>query len=134
MFTHETSFRVRYSETDKMGFVYYGNYAAYFEVGRVEALRSLGISYKELEDMGVMLPVLEFKTKYLKPAYYDDTLLLVTKIPELPKARIRFEYELYNAKKELLTIAETTLVFVDIKSAKPCPAPQHVIEALQKKF
>ena len=94
MLEHEIKLRVRYSETDQMGYVYYGNYAQYFEVARVEALRSLGITYKELEEEGILLPVLEFTIRYIKPAYYDDQLTIKVRIPVLPKARIFFEYEL----------------------------------------
>ncbi|MBP6403824.1 MAG: acyl-CoA thioesterase, partial [Bacteroidia bacterium] len=86
MYTSEIQVRVRYAETDQMGYVYYGNYAAYFEVARVEALRSLGFSYKKLEEDGLMLPVLDFSVKYFKPAYYDDVLTIKTTIRELPQA------------------------------------------------
>ena len=91
-----TNLRVRYAETDRMGYVYYGNYATYFEVGRVEAMKSIGMSYKKLEDSGIMMPVLEYKIKYFKPAFYDDELTIVTSIKELPMARITFFYETYN--------------------------------------
>ena len=93
MYITETTIRVRYSETDKMGYVYYGNYAQYFEVGRVEALRDLKTSYKEMEDTGVMLPVYEFNIKYLKPAFYDDLLVIKTTIREIPTAKIKFDYD-----------------------------------------
>ena len=90
MFIHKTKIRVRYAETDQMGYAYYGNYATYFEVARVEALRSLNFSYKQLEKDGVMLPVLEFGIKYFKPGFYDDELTIKTMISELPSARIKF--------------------------------------------
>jgi acyl-CoA thioester hydrolase len=90
MFLNETNLRVRYAETDRMGYVYYGNYAGYYEVGRVEALRSLGMSYREMEDSGIMLPVLTYSIKYFKPSYYDDLLTIQTIIPEIPGTRIKF--------------------------------------------
>ena len=113
-----------------MGFVYYGNYSTYFEVARVEMLRNLGISYKELEDSGVSLPVLEYRIKYLKPAFYDELLTIHTKIPVLPAARIRFEYETRNAAGELLNLAETTLVFMNSRTLKPCAPPASVSEKM----
>ncbi len=78
MIRNETKLRVRYGETDQMGYVYYGNYAEYFEVGRVEWLRNLGISYKSLEESKIMLPVLHLNINYLKPAKYDDLLTIIT--------------------------------------------------------
>ncbi|HET6228375.1 MAG TPA: thioesterase family protein [Bacteroidia bacterium] len=134
MYVSETTVRVRYAETDRMGYVYYGNYAQYFEVGRVEALRQLGTSYKEMEDSGVMLPVYTCNLKYLKPAFYDDLLVIKTTIKELPKARINFDYEVYNQKNELLNIGSTTLVFIDIQTMKPCPAPASFMEKIRKFF
>ncbi len=117
--------RVRYAETDKMGYVYYGNYASYFEVARVELFRAHGVSYKEMEDEGVMMPVLELKTKFIRPAKYDDLLTIKTKIIGKPSVRIKFEYEVYNEKEELLTIADTTLVFVDMKTGRPTQPPHY---------
>lgn len=134
MFTSETKLRVRYGETDQMGFAYYGNYAQYYEVGRVEALRSIGMSYKELEEEGVMLPVYTFSIKYLKPALYDDEITIKTTIPEMPLTRIRFEYECYNVKGELLNTGETTLVFIDKDTKKPCGAPGHLTEKFKNYF
>lgn len=134
MFVSEVKIRVRYGETDRMGYVYYGNYAEYFEVGRVEALRKLGLNYKDVEDSGIMLPVYTFSIKYFKPAFYDDLLTIKTTIKEIPQARITFEYEIYNEKKELLNKGETVLVFIDIKTNKPRSAPESFIEKLKKYF
>jgi acyl-CoA thioester hydrolase len=117
-----------------MGVVYYGNYTHYYEVGRVEALRQLGSSYKDMEDNGIMLPVFTCNIKYLKPAQYDDLLVIKTTIRELPKVRIVFEYEIYNQKNELINEGNTTLVFVDMKTNKPCMAPQSFIETISKFF
>ncbi|MCB0479338.1 MAG: acyl-CoA thioesterase [Crocinitomicaceae bacterium] len=130
MFTAETQVRVRYGETDQMGYCYYGNYAQFFEIGRVEALRSLGMSYRKMEEEGIMLPVLDYSVKYIKPALYDDLLTIRTTIPEIPKARIRFEYEIYNEKNELISKAETTLVFINKETMKPRSAPEEFVEKL----
>jgi acyl-CoA thioester hydrolase len=134
MYTAEIQLRVRYSETDRMNYVYYGNYAQYFEVARVEALRSLGITYRAMEEEGIMLPVLEYYIKYFKPAYYDELLTVKTFIPKLPQARIYFEYETFNEKNELLNKANTTLVFISTKNGKPCAAPQDLLEKMQKYY
>ncbi|MES2397831.1 MAG: thioesterase family protein [Bacteroidota bacterium] len=134
MYISETSLRVRYAETDRMGYVYYGNYAQYFEVGRVEALRQLGTSYKEMEDNGIMLPVYACNIKYLKPAFYDDLLVIKTVIKDLPTAKITFDYEIYNQKGELLTSANTSLVFIKMATNRPCPAPESFIEKLKLYF
>jgi acyl-CoA thioester hydrolase len=131
MFQYEVQIRVRYSETDQMGYVYYGNYGAYFEVARTEAFRSLGINYKELELSGIMMPVLEMKTRYLRPARYDDLLTIKMMLPTKPKGtRITFEYEVQNEANELLTKGETTLVFVDMNTSRPIPLPESVTSKL----
>jgi len=134
MYFSETSLRVRYAETDQMAFVYYGNYPQYFEVGRVEALRTLGLSYKEMEAEGVMLPVLKLEIKYIAPAKYDDLLQIKTRIAEIPKSRITFEHEIFNEAGDLLTIGKVELVFVNIKSGKPCRAPHSIINVLTREF
>lgn len=126
--------RVRYAETDQMAYVYYGNYAAYFEVGRVECLRELGFSYKELEAEGVLLPVMDFSIHYNRPAVYDDLLTIKTTIPEMPGARIKFDYETYNENGELLNKAHTTLVFVNRNTGRPTKAPDSLLNAVRQKF
>jgi acyl-CoA thioester hydrolase len=134
MYTSETFIRVRYSETDQMGYVYYGNYAAYFEVGRVESLRQLGMTYRELEEMGVMMPVLENRSKYLQPALYDDRLKIVTTIREKPSVRISFFYQIYNGGEKLIHEGETHLAFVDKKTGRPCRPPQVFMDVLRAYF
>lgn len=134
MYISETTVRVRYAETDRMGYVYYGNYTQYYEIGRVESLRQLGTSYKEMEDNGIMLPVYTCNIKYIKPALYDDLLLIKTTIKELPTARISFDYEIYNQKNELLNTANTVLVFINTATNKPCSAPEAFMEKLRKFF
>lgn len=130
MYSHSTKIRVRYGETDQMGYMYYGNYAQYYEVGRVEMLRSLGMSYSSMEADGIMMPVLELKCKYIKPALYDQEITVKTIIKTLPGIRIFFEYELYNEKEELINIGATTLVFVDMKKNKPTNPPENFMEKL----
>lgn len=134
MLSHYTNFRVRYSETDQMGYVYYGNYAQYFEVGRVEWLRNLGISYKTMETEGIMLPVINLHINYLKPAKYDDLLTLKTTILKKPGIRIDFSYELFNEQQELLVTAATTLVFVDMSKNKPTKCPPILLEKIDELF
>ncbi len=134
MFEYQSQIRVRYAETDQMGYVYYGNYATYYEVARTEMLRSTGISYRELEEMGVMLPVLEMKTKYHKPAHYDDLLTIKTQIRQKPAIRIVFHYEIYNEQQELLNTGESTLVFVDMLKNKPCLPPKEFLEKMELYF
>ena len=132
MINHSTKLRVRYSETDRMGFVYYGNYAQYIEVGRVETLRMIGISYKELEDEGYLLPVRDFNIRYFKAAVYDDEITIVTTIEEMPDNRITFKYEV-KREDELLVTASTTLFFMN-KEGKACKPPQFFIELMKPYF
>lgn len=134
MFSHQTTVRVRYAETDKMGYVYYGTYAQYYEVGRVEALRSLGMSYRSMEEEGVMLPVRDLKVTYHKPAFYDDLLTIRTTIVTLPAVRIQFAYEVRNEAEELINEAVTTLVFIDRGTNKLCRAPEELLAALAPHF
>ncbi|MDP5098376.1 MAG: acyl-CoA thioesterase [Crocinitomicaceae bacterium] len=129
-FEHISTLRVRYGETDQMGYCYYGNYAQYFEVGRVEAMRKVGMSYKSLEEKGVMLPVSEFKVNYKFPAKYDDLLSITTKIVSLKGARIVFHYIIHNESEQLISEAETTLVFVSKETMRPISPPKAFIEAL----
>lgn len=125
---HETKIRVRYGETDQMGYVYYGNYAQYFEVARVEWLRKLGVSYKSLEENGIMLPVLKLEVNYHKPAKYDDLLTIKTTVTKKPLVRIEFDFEIYNEQEELLTTGFTSLVFIDMQKNKPTKAPKNILD------
>jgi acyl-CoA thioester hydrolase len=132
MLQAEIKIRVRYGETDRMGYVYYGNYAQYFEVARVEALRGLGITYKEMEDQGILLPVYTYSVKFIKPGYYDDLLTIRTRISKMEGARICFEFESFNQASELINTAEVVLVFFDKMSNRPCQAPLGFAELVQK--
>ena len=129
---HQIQIRVRYSETDQMGVVYHGNYAQYFEMGRVEWLRNKGVSYKWMEDNGIMLPVVSLTINYKKPARYDELLTLKTILKKQATVKIEFDYELYNKAGELLTIATSILVFVDMKSGRPIAPPKYISELLKK--
>jgi len=132
MLVNKTQLRVRYGETDQMGYVYYGNYAQYFEVARVEWLRELGISYKQLEEDGIMLPVLKLEVNYHKPAKYDDLLTIETSIRKKPSVRIEFDFKIYNEQKVLLTTGHTSLVFIDIKRNKPTKVPTSILNLFDK--
>jgi acyl-CoA thioester hydrolase len=134
MYRSETKIRVRYGETDQMGAVYYGNYALYYEVARVESLRQLGLTYRALEESGVMLPVVENKSRYIAPARYDDLLTIVTTIMEMPGVKIKFEYEIFNEAEKLINQGETVLVFIDMKTNKPCRPPEVMTNLLKPFF
>ena len=132
MLEFKTKLRVRYGETDQMGYVYYGNYAQYFEVARVEMLRSFGLSYKKMEEDGIMLPVVHFEVDYKKPAKYDDELTITSEIKELPTSLIKFNYSIHNQLEELLATGNTSLVFVDMKTGKPTRIPQEFLKIINK--
>jgi acyl-CoA thioester hydrolase len=134
MFIHYTQLRVRYAETDQMGYVYYGNYAQYFEMGRAEALRSLGYTYRFMEQNGVMMPVVNMQTDFIKPALYDDLLTIKTIIAALPGVRMHFAYEISNEAGVLLTRGETTLVFIDRTTNKLTRSPEFLMNSLQPFF
>ena len=135
MYEFNTQVRVRYAEADPMNVVYYGNYAQYFEVGRVESLRNLGLSYKGIEDMGIMLPVVELNIKYLRPAKYDDLLTIKSQIKELPtEHKIIFDKEIYNEEGKLLTIGKVKLYFMDSKLGKRASMPASMLEKLSTYF
>ena len=131
MKSHVSYVKVRYAETDQMGVVHHGNYAQYFEIARLEWLKAIGISYKKMEETGVMLPVYELQTKFLKPAVFEDELKIEVKLKELPSVKITFEYVIYNQNKELLTTGATTLVFMDAISKKPIRCPKYILDKLK---
>lgn len=133
MYTSEHSVRVRYAETDQMGIAYYGSYAAWLEVARVETLRHLGITYRDLEAQGVMLPVSELNIRYIKPVRYDDELSIRTTITELPGVRIHFDYVCVVGEEEV-TRASTTLFFMDATTRRPRRCPDALSNALRPYF
>jgi acyl-CoA thioester hydrolase len=134
MFEHSTKIRVRYAETDQMGYMYYGNYAQFYEVGRVEMLRSLGMTYRSMEQSGIMMPVLDLKCKFIKPALYDEELTVKVIVEKMPGIRMYFHYELFNEKNELINLGETTLVFVDMKKNKPCMPAKEFLDKISVYF
>jgi len=131
MYTHEIEIRVRYGEVDMMGYLYYGYYSFYYEQARVETMRSLGIPYKRMEELGYLLPVRDLHIKFIKPAFYDDVVRIKTMIKKMPSVRHDFSYEMYNAKGELINTADTTLVYLDKESRKPVQCPEFVKELLR---
>lgn len=133
MLEHEVNIRVRYAETDQMQFVYYGNYAAYFEVARVELLRKLGLSYKQLEDMGIWMPVMEYHVNYKFPARYDDDLSIVVAVREMPSSKMIFEYTT-KCGEQLINTAYTTLVFVDQATSRPIRCPQVLTDVIKAQW
>lgn len=126
----EIQIRVRYGETDQMGVVYHGNYALYLEMGRIEWLRKLGVSYKKMEESGIMLPVISLNINYKKSAGYDDVIHVKTELRKVPTVKIEFDYEITNAEGEILTTASTTLAFIDMKTKRPVKAPDYILEKL----
>ena len=135
MIKSESKLRVRYGETDQMGYVYYGVYAQYYEVGRVDAMRQLGFSYKDVEANGILMPVVEFIVNYKKPAFYDDEITLITYIKKKPEGlKIIFDYECYNSQKELLNTGKVTLVCVDKLTQKMVKLPNWFNKALSTFF
>ena len=128
---NKISFRVRYAETDQMGVVYHGNYVQYLEVGRVEWLRVLGVSYKELEKKGVILPVTSLRIDFKKSALYDDLITVETRLKKMPLVKIEFDYKIYNENLEILVDANTVLAFLDAKTKRPIKCPEDILEKIQ---
>lgn len=126
----EISFRVRYAETDQMGVVYHGNYAQYLEMGRVEWLRQYGVSYKSMEENGIMLPVISLQVKFIKPAIYDDLLTVRTILKKPPTVKIEFDFEIYNESGKILANANVVLAFIDMKKNRPVRCPQYLLEKI----
>ena len=125
-----TNVRVRYGETDQMGVVYHGNYASYFEIARTEWLRNLGVTYKELENKGIMLPVISLFFNFIKSAKYDDVLTINVILKKKPLVKIEFDYEIYNQKKEKISTGNSVLAFMDMKTNKPLRCPDYILEKL----
>lgn len=135
MYNSETTVRVRYAETDQMGVVYHGNYAQYFEVARVESIRQLGFSYKDIEAMGILMPLVELHTKFLRPAHYDDLLTIKTSLKELPgDHRIEYHHEVYNESGKLLTIGRVVLYFILTETKEKTNMPAFLLEKMGPYF
>jgi acyl-CoA thioester hydrolase len=135
MYIYDVLIRTRYHETDKMGVIYHANYINYYEIARTEMLRNTGIySYNEMETDGIMMPVIEIRSKYLLPAYYDENLTVRVIIKEMPTAKITFCYEVFNEKQELLNTGMTVLAFMNSKTRRPCRPPQKLIDCMKNYF
>ena len=131
MFQTELQIRVRYSETDRMSYVYYGNYAQFYEIGRTEAIRAIGFTYKDIEAMGIIMPVVEMQSHFLRPAKYDDLITIKTTVKEYPNThQIKFETEIYNSANKILNKGFTILYFIDAITNKKAILPMQ----LQKKL
>ncbi len=131
MYSHDFQKRVRYGETDQMGYLYYGHYAQYYEIGRVEMLRSLGLTYKAMEEeQGILMPVMSLQMRFVRPARYDELLNIRTVLKKLPDQFIVFHVEIFNEKGKLVNGGSVKLCFVDAKSNKTLPAPQYLLDKL----
>lgn len=128
---HETKIRIRYGETDQMGVVYHGNYSNFLEIGRIEWLRNLGVSYKQMELDGIMLPVISLSLKYKKSACYDDVITVKTCLKKTPTATIEFDYEITNEAGEILTLGNTILAFINMETNRPTRCPKFILDKLQ---
>ena len=134
MLTSESKIRIRYSETDQMEYAYYGHYAAYYEVSRTDLMRKTGVSYKQLEEMGVIMPVVEMHLRYYKPAKYDDLITVKCIVKEMPTARIKFFYEIRNEEGVLLNEGYTLMTFADKETGKPVRPPKILLDAMKPFF
>lgn len=131
MIKGEFKLRVRYSDTDQMGYVYYGRYASFYEVARVELFRNLGFSYKRLEEEGIGMPVIDMETKYILPVKYDEEITIITTIKETPSSKIIFYYEIHNEDNVLANSAKTTLTFINLSTKRPVRTPKKLIELIK---
>ncbi len=127
----ESKVRVRYGETDQMGVVYHGNYPQFLEIGRVEWLRQFGVSYRDMEESGVMLPVISLTISYKKSARYDDLLTIKTTLKKIPSIKIEFDYEIFAENGDVIAEANTVLAFMDMKKNRPVKCPDYILEKLE---
>ncbi|MGG9972528.1 acyl-CoA thioesterase [Ferruginibacter sp. SUN002] len=135
MFTSETQIRIHYALTDQMGFVYHGHYAQFYEIGRGESIRQLGYTYKDIEAMGIIMPVVDIHSKFLRPAKYDDLITVKTILKELPvHHKIVFHAEIYNEANELLNVGDVTLYFMNAKTMQRCGMPEALREKIAPYF
>ncbi len=132
MYTNEITYRVTYADVDQMGYMYYGNYARLYEIGRTESIRSIGFPYKTMEEQGIMMPVYENHSKFIQPALYDDLLTIKIIIKDNFTVKAIFHYEIYNEKNTLLHMGNTTLVFLQKENNKIVKAPKALTEKLKE--
>lgn len=130
MLTHSFSFRIRYAETDQMGVVHHGNYAQFFELGRTEWLRNLGVTYKDMEKTGILLPVISLSCNFKQSAYYDELLTVKTILVKQPAVKIEFDYEISNEQNEILTTGNTILAFINASTKRPMRCPDYILKKL----
>ncbi|CAM1333489.1 acyl-CoA thioesterase [Tenacibaculum aestuariivivum] len=130
MIKNKTTVRIRYAETDQMGVVYHGNYAQFLEIGRTELLRSIGVTYKNMEKTGVILPVITLSCNYKKSALYDDEITITTLLKKTPTVKIEFDYKITNQHNELIATANTILAFVNKDTKKPIRCPEYILQKL----
>jgi len=134
MYCTESLIRVRYGETDRMGYMYYGHYPEYFEVSRTDMMRSLGLSYSEIEGLGIIMPVRSLQVDYKTPAHYDEVLTVKSCLKRLPEIKLDIDYEIFNQQQQLICTGNTILAFVDTKTRRPRRAPEFFLEAVRKYF
>ncbi len=134
MYTCDFQQRIRYGETDQMGYVYYGRYAEFYEIGRTEMIRKVGMTYRDLETRGIMMPVVKMVCNYFRPIAYDELITIRTMLRKLPTAKITFNHEIFNEAGELINEGEVHLVFTDAATRKPIRPPRDLIEALTPFF
>ena len=135
MFITETQIRIHYALTDQMGMVYHGHFAQFYEIGRAEAIRQVGYTYRDIEAMGIIMPVVDIHSRFLRPAKYDDLITVKTLLKELPlHHKIIFHHEIYNEQDELLNTGEITLYFIDAKTMKRCEMPEELKLKLEGYF
>ena len=126
-----TKIRVRYAETDQMGVVYHGNYAQFFEIGRTEWLRKMGVTYKKMETTGIILPVISLQCNFIKSALYDDILIIDTLLKKKPTVKIEFDYEIKNQTNDLICTGNSVLAFINMETMKPTRCPAYLLELLE---
>ncbi|MFO7615631.1 MAG: thioesterase family protein [Bacteroidales bacterium] len=134
MYVHDTKIRIRYGETDQMGYVYYGRYAEFFEIGRTELIRAAGLTYRDLEEQGILLPVTRMEVKYIKPVGYDEQITIRTTLKRMPSAKITFHYQIISENGEVVNEAVCDLVFTSSKTRRPVRPPKELLETLQPFF
>ena len=125
--------KVRYCETDQMGLVHHGSYINYFEEARISWISNLGFSYSEMEKSGIILPVSKLNVSYLRPAYFDDVLVVNVELAELPTSRLIFNYTIKN-KDEIVVTGTTVLAFLNKETKKPVRCPDYMLEKVTPLF
>lgn len=135
MLEHTFQKRVRYGETDQMGYLYYGNYAQLYEIGRAELIRSIGLTYRDMEkEHGILMPVLSMQSRYVRPALYDEMLTIKTQIRKIPEQNITFHHEIFNEQNKLVNGGSVKLCFIEAESGRRLSTPTYLQKALDAYF